>query len=862
MAATNLTLEHGKELATSLTQATFGTFQTVGQEGSARYPESYSLGKEQMSSCGQGSYDREAPTPQNLLCEEQSPDEIVRAALPPPMAAAPGPPQPPVVTFWTPASTATLYILLLDRSNSMDINRRWRNLHNALALFLDNLPNGDSVAVITFDRTAKTNLSPILLTSSNRAGVHGRIPGKPGVESKACLQCALKRAAKLAEGYSGRTQGILVTANTDAVLRRANLPTAVLLLGGAQGNPFTEMPLAKVYSLPEQSGNTNEDIYNILSLIHGTKHIKFFTEQVEVESNSSAEGKFTVEEGLRSALSVTSTTTMTEDIEEFTLTSPSGQLFQFPVVKSGSVGFTYPLQEAEEGIWSWRVKLTPLTLDPSVPVRVSAYAKSSRAGLELEGWWGEVMEGEGAAVRLYARLTWSSMPVTGARVTAIVNLPDGGTVEVELTDDGATNPDMMEGDSIYSGYFFQYAEVGGWYSLQLTAESIAGTSTAQLEGWAESPVCGNMVAETKLVPTGPFTRHAAAASLHSSSGAVYVIREGVPARKDAYPPSRVTDLRVEGEAANLSLVWTAPGGDFTQGRVETYSVRWAEGRDQLLKNFWEQGKEVDEEVGEPEMAGKLESLDLAVLRTNSQLYYALVATDREGHTSHVSNIVSVFVPEELQEEAAPRLSPSPSSLPLAPLTANLWVFILSGSLGGVGLIVLLSVICFVRRSRRKERLPKLAYLTEEAPYYLATPEPRDTKPSLVLPPVSWTFQHSEAPYTASSSSYSSSASSDTSSNRDLKAESGGLDRDSITQNSLRFSVDVGSGDSPQSRLSVDRDSVLRLGVDRERPGVDRERLGVDRERLSHNLSPHGRQQSDCLTSLGQQQKMKRRESFV
>ena len=226
----------------------------------------------------------------------------------------------------------------------------------------------------------------------------------------------------------------------------------------------------------------------------------------------------------------------------------------------------------------------------------------------------------------------------------------------------------------------------------------------------------------------------------------------------------------------------------------------------------------------------------------------MVAKDREGNSGKISNIVSVFLYEEPEEESPlSSLQAAPSSLPLPPLTANLWVFVLAGSLGGVGLIVLLSVICFLRRTRKKqlrEKSPQLAYLTEDAPYYLATPEPREPKQLSALPPVSWTFQHAEAQYPTSSSCYTSSASSDTSSDRDIKQESSGIDRDSITQHSLRFSVEVESVESPQSRLSVDRDSLM----------VDRESLRLGRENLRHT--------PDCLGHLGAQQKMKRRESFV
>ena len=846
--AANSTEERGADLAQAFVQNTFGTFSTRAAEGS-RFPEMYSVGTEERTNCAENGFDSEAPNPHSLLCGTSSPEAMVAASLgnyKPPT----GPLPPPIMHLWAPPSTSTLYILMLDRSSQMDAGWRWRNLHTALARFLDDLPNGDRVAVITFDRSAQIKLSPVVLTSSNRAGIHGRIPGKPGGETRSCLHCALKKAAKVAEGETGKTKSILVTATSESVVRRqpAVGELAVILLGGLAGNPFAETSgHTSLYSVADEGGNSNEDIYDLLSLIRGAERrsVKFFSERLQVKSNSSANGKFTVEAGLRSQMTVTSTSTMTEDIEEFTLTSPSGKMFQFPVVANGGIGFHLANELAEEGIWSWHLKMMALTEEPVVPVRVAAYAGTSEEGTQLNGWWAQAREGEGA-VRIFARLTSGSAPVTGARVVALVELPGGNTVEVELGDDGADNPDVMEGDGIYSGYFFHWAEVGGWYSLRLKAEGEAGTSTAHIEAWDFSKVCGTAISRTKDVPTGPFTRHSAAESLYTTSGAVYMIRQGVPAMKDIYPPSRITNLRVEGAGENLTLSWNAPGGDLTEGRADKYEVRWSPVRSNLL--LPRGGNQVVEGVGQPAAFGEEESLELVVPHTNTVLYYAVLAKDSEGNSGRISNIVPVFLFEEPKEESPlPSLQAAPSSLPLPPLTANLWVFVLAGSLGGVGLIVLLSVICFLRRTRKKqlrEKSPQLAYLTEEAPYYLATPEPREPKLS-ALPPVSWTFQHAEAQYPTSSSCYTSSASSDTSSDRDIKQESGGIDRDSITQHSLRFSVEVESVESPQSRLSVDRDSLM----------VDRESLRLGRENLRHT--------PDCLSHLGaQQQKMKRRESFV
>ena len=76
--------------------------------------------------CSPHSYQRSAPTKQNLLCDERSPLEVVtslslQSSLPRPAR-----------TIRYVSHVATRYVLVLDRSEKMAANERWNNLHNAL----------------------------------------------------------------------------------------------------------------------------------------------------------------------------------------------------------------------------------------------------------------------------------------------------------------------------------------------------------------------------------------------------------------------------------------------------------------------------------------------------------------------------------------------------------------------------------------------------------------------------------------------------------------------------------------------------------------------------------------------------------
>ena len=76
------------------------------------------------------------------------------------------------------------------------------------------MEEGSEVAVITFGQQATVNLDPLVVTETNRDGIHGRIPGKAGVDAKGCLECALREASRHISDAM-RTKLIIVTSASD-----------------------------------------------------------------------------------------------------------------------------------------------------------------------------------------------------------------------------------------------------------------------------------------------------------------------------------------------------------------------------------------------------------------------------------------------------------------------------------------------------------------------------------------------------------------------------------------------------------------------------------------------------------------------
>ena len=524
-------------------------------------------------------------------------------------------------------------------------------------------------------------------------------------------------------------------------------------------------PRVTVLRVPEAEQRSVSDLADTLAVAARTAdtsdRVKFFAEQFSVAAGGRVSGKFVVETNLRSSLLVLASTLAQEDIEVFQLTSPRGRVHSFPVLDKGAAYFRLS-GPSEAGVWSYSAQLTPATLAPTVPVHVAAYAAVTEASLpavELEAWTSiqDTKPNPEATVSpppvtIYARVTEGGLAVVEAEVVATVVTPDGESVEVALRDSGLGYPDLAAADGVYSGYFTQFSQLAGLYSVAVTVTNHHGRAGVRTPGQeVVSPVCGLQYRRAATVPALHFTRSTRAPSFFLAEGVRFSIQGGVPARPDLYPPRRITDLRVRTVADSelVEVSWTAPGDDLDQGTAASYQLRWSEDRRQLSQQLFSAAQLWTEAAQLlPSPAGTLEQLNLTVPRVNSALYVAVVAVDAAANTGAVSNIVPVFVAREeraaADSAAAATASTAVSSLTLlgAEVPAQAWVYIVSVSLATVGLVVIMLAVILVRRRRMRklqERCP-IPYFIELGPpqhkHETAGAEHQLTKPNLgATPPV-------------------------------------------------------------------------------------------------------------------------------
>ena len=240
------------------------------------------------------------------------------------------------------------------------------------------------------------------------------------------------------------------------------------------------------------------------------RDLKFFHLEVEGRPGQQLEGKFTVEESLRTDMRVVLTTHLKEDVEAFSLVSPSGHQHKFPIVERGSVYFEM-VGDVETGIWTYSVKLTTSTSAPILGLALAATA--SRTGsntVELRAWTdasgtsGSKISGP---VLIYAQLTQGSLPLSQATVIAKVTNPGGLSVEVELRDEGTGYPDITAGDGIYSAYFTDLGPEPGYYMVTVEAGDAGSARIPSLSGGSGSKdCCGSSFPTLATIPTPSFSR--------------------------------------------------------------------------------------------------------------------------------------------------------------------------------------------------------------------------------------------------------------------------------------------------------------------------------------------------------------------
>lgn len=255
--------------------------------------------------------------------------------------------------------------------------------------------------------------------------------------------------------------------------------------------------------------------------------------------------------------------------------------------------------------------------------------------------------GDGAVIDVV-----STLPVPFVEGSAYYDVEEGAssylwrtTYEEEWAWEGSTIRDVINGrfDSIRNsipdeGSTFEVPP-DGWGSLALDADLLQEL----IEGRAHGLVVYAYYVENNY---SFYSRD----QWGGAAGPFLVVDLETPV--ESTPPDAPGDLQVSpGEpSGSLSLTWSAPGGDGSDGRAHAYELRVGE---QALdtEEGWDAGSALELDM-RPAQAGAAESALLQGLEPGSTLYVGLRALDWAGNTSPVVSSGPVVVTEDETGPAA------------------------------------------------------------------------------------------------------------------------------------------------------------------------------------------------------------------
>lgn len=260
-------------------------------------------------------------------------------------------------------------------------------------------------------------------------------------------------------------------------------------------------------------------------------------------------------------------------------------------------------------------------------------------------------------LKLYASVSRGSSPVLDAKVKVQVHVlaVNGSLIQLDdiyLLDNGNGNPDLVQGDGIYSRYLTQYPTQGRYSFSAYVDDNESKAYTIQVgrngrampqrpQDPASHPVCcGSEIDVPKDLrrSTGTFKRILNEGPVH------HLIT--VPDVSDTMPPARIADLRLEADKGGRKLIamWTAPGDNYDTGMVSKYNFVFSEDIVDLLDSS--RSPPILHEVSsKSDQAGTEAMYSFTFNNYDKDYHVAMFAIDGQGNKGKLSNIVLVRLPQ-------------------------------------------------------------------------------------------------------------------------------------------------------------------------------------------------------------------------
>ncbi|XP_065575983.1 calcium-activated chloride channel regulator 2-like isoform X2 [Artemia franciscana] len=628
------------------------------------------------------------------------------------------------------------FVLALDSSSAMIDRDNWKFIRIAARRFvLYDLPNNTEIGLVRFSAKAKAETDSLTSLSSDkdRESIVARIPDYPEKMAEKCFECAIRESIKLFEKDGGSAFGNVVLLITSGTANINDLNAAINLARNKQMK-ITVISYAATsenqHQLASETGGFTEIVPSkgVGSSSHLSMMIRLgdaLLSSVQRHLGSSEEfGDLPVQvhemEYQDTATSIVNGTFVLDPmlnrdnlfalyfysrdnpyVKRLWLTSPSGKTFEGKSEYSLSGHYFTPLHGVNTpGLWSYAFERESQS-HQSHFVKVFSKPKSKSQAtvtgrLLLDKNIFDFSEG---SLILLAEVKFGDYPIHDARVRVIVWYNGSESKEIFLIDNGNGDPDITNGDGIYSRYFIPPLETKTDYSFTLVVDHNDGRAYTYREGGdgeGDGPCCGSQIPiyreDRDYLPS--FQRISPPQSLRVVNAPIL----------SQIPPNRISDLRarIEEPKAVVEIQWTAPGADFDSGLAKSYDLRYSTSLDDLYDSFDEQPSIALSEA--PLAAGSETEYTFRFTHYDKPYYFALRAVDENNNQGKLSNSVEVFIP-------APPTTSTSSTTPMPYATDTVSeddIHLTVGAIAGIaagGFLAVILIITFscCAVSRRKEK---------------------------------------------------------------------------------------------------------------------------------------------------------------
>ncbi|XP_054164190.1 calcium-activated chloride channel regulator 1-like isoform X2 [Oppia nitens] len=320
--------------------------------------------------------------------------------------------------------------------------------------------------------------------------------------------------------------------------------------------------------------------------------------------------------------------------------------------------------------------------------------------------------------------------VSNMLVNLTVTDETGRTETFDMLDNGAGDPDITQGDGIYSQYVISQQPIINKFYYTVSAE-ISSISSNEL------PTVVTDFGSTSM-PTTPTGKTCCGSKVNGQLSTVnlgteklnrvvecghYVVTSDVNIQN--YPPNAIRDLRVENADhynRTVSLLWTSVGEHYTQGSATKYVIKaFPAGNDAInddlrkkiaadFDNLSGASIEVTDRTVSYMSASKEQNYEIRIKSDDGGVYYVAVrAYNSAGKGGAVSNIVMAQIKSNVIITSTTAFDIDVSKQPVNPsndypkLAGLEWWEWLLVAIGGAVVLLLFFIfaICFVCKRRRK-----------------------------------------------------------------------------------------------------------------------------------------------------------------